>query len=166
MITEQSTNFCKESYNKASMASEISDILFSDTGGFFKSFCVFQYLLFWSKLIVSSQNLQTVMTLSVYLNKFVILRLRAKVHFACWFFSKLTPAENHSWSTGFQNTGTSSSHCAELYSGTQYYKVLWTLKVFMTSKANREKYWKKNPLKTMKYGDSIFDCTNPRAATY
>lgn len=165
MITERPTNFCKESYNKASMSSEISDILFSDTV-FLKCFCVFQYLLFWSKLILSSQNLQTVMTLSVNLNKFLILRLREKVVFACWFFSKLTPIENHSWSTGIQNIGSSSSHSAELYSRTQYHKVLWTLKVFMTSKGNREKYWKKNPLKTMKYGDSIFDHTTPRAATY
>jgi len=36
----------------------------------------------------------------------------------------------------------------------------------MTLKGNREKYWKKNPLKTMKYGDSIADCTAARAATY
>lgn len=62
--------------------------------------------------------------------------------FAFWLLSNVTPIENHSWSTQIQKTEQRGvPPTAQGY--TQYRKVLRTLKDFVTSRGNWEKYWEK-----------------------
>lgn len=131
LIIEKSTIFCKESYNKASMS---SDTLFCNT---FSVFAVLVQAGSWQPKHTNHHDI-----LWPYLIKILILQLWRKVFSAFWLLSNVTPIENHSRSTQIQNTEQRGvPPTAQGY--TQHHKVLWTLKDFVTSKGNWEKYWEK-----------------------
>lgn len=157
LIIEKSTIFCKESYNKASMSSEISDILFCNT---FSVFAVLVQAGSWQPKHTNHHDV-----LWPYLIKILILQLWRKVFFLLSGFSQMWHqlriiAGAHRFKTQSRE-GFLLQHRVILnttkYCG--HWKILWLQRV------TEKNIGRKKLLKTMKHEDSIFDCTAPRSPT-
>lgn len=157
LIIEKSTFFCKESYNKASMSSEISDILFCNT---FSVFAVLVQAGSWQPKHTNHHDI-----LWPYLIKILILQLWRKVFFLLSGFSQMWHqlriiAGAHRFKT--QSREGFLLQRRVILSTTKYcrhWKILWLQRV------TEKNIGRKKLLKTMKHEDSIFDCTAPRSPT-